>query len=1530
MPRTDDLISDIDDFQDTEPPSEPPEAPPQPVPPKKSKKKSKKYAPVTRRLLHDEEDVPYAKSVTPSPPSSHGVKLEAPPAPPPREPEPEPKVEAAMFLDEPLEAVPVEWEEDTTVVEEPEPLPKPSPAPPPAPPPTLRSPRPAAARPALSPVSPPYRPVSLYGPSQQYTSLGGYRPNHPAGQYQTPPPRRESFAKTSPRPRFAQPSLQARLVEPPPPHMPQSHFFGLPDLGLLNLAQKPEHGKLAGADGYCCVFDSFADTGDAASARKARDALLVGSECGLDVYRVLPDKLEVVGRLEGLRGAVIGAKVLPHTDVHDTMQAKRPLVALIVHGPMSDDRRDSGNEDDATPEVTNLYQTTIEVYSLQTQRHLATLFKSTTVSMEQPVAGHISLPPAPVGELSLDAAGSFVTVSSGKSGEIFLFSTADQQSKGEPSYRCIGKFWTALQQKTDPSRPVSSGEGGSNAYGAEKQYGAPLFSLSRRWLAVVPPYTSASVSILGTPSVSAIHPQPYGLTTHVAAAQPPITCEVAGIDAEGTLSWLSRKAAQGLVKASQKGYEMGLQGWRELTHPSPPSNHQSLHQRTGSQDIGLFPPTNAPADDPRRLAKEPALVSIIDLQKLLVAEHQRLKQAPTPLATFALVEGCNHLSFSPDGVRLLTSTRKGEFSTVWDLAHIAHGKTTLDALFDNADEMECSGPHVVQIHRITRSSPSIITDSVWSQDGEWLALLTTHGTAHLHEIPLTAPSKKRKRGLSTTTSAMQSAEKADATVSVSQPGMSPPSSNGNGFIDGWRSWSQSVSTQVHSAIKTQNVLPTSFAGFRETATAAGLASRKAVTKGLGQGLSAAKSGASDMWHAEDNKVRLKSSDNGVGSGCLRWVQRQGRTSLAVVCGGSVYLHPIQRVTRRKGDEMVSGLKRDRHWKTFALPKITTGAAKAAASCAGEGPHGFWSLRHAMALNGDGIGRSCRGLLASTVGASEVETNPPYCPFHIDTRVNIYAFDDGNAYGSQTGLHSASPVPLVDFQTQGHGYGEAVWVFGGPLPSSTKVNDVNEPSGFVDGYAEDDLEDDVDATTGQVESRLTIAPAGDGGGVEQIRVNSRRSRRGGSGGGGEGGGFDLLDIDDDEGKDWSQRFQEKHFAHQQSPIGHDLNCSKPLALSNWEYEWQRDHSNHALSIEQCDAAFPKLYEEISRAVRHWETRNITPETIELYDGNEAGVRVLLRDQQLRIVQTRGMFREDFRQRILAVLHQLHRAIISAEGVDAPFDDLEITFVVDDRPTFPRDGRELATWSFARNSGDRDHDGIWLIPDFNFWSAPPAAGAFQEMQAKARNHDSPIADKQQLVVWRGVDWTNPEVRGALLDATVGQPWADVKTISWEDHADVLDLDEFCRYAYVVNTEGRSWSSRLTHLLNCDSVPVSHDLAWVAHYYHLLKPDINFVSVSRSFLDLGEKIEFYLTHPDIAQDIANRAKTTFRERYTTPAATTCYWRYLLRSWSSVAFTPEPFESAGGVHGHKEQKLRGITFEELLYVSPIFNVHDRTADMW
>lgn len=216
-------------------------------------------------------------------------------------------------------------------------------------------------------------------------------------------------------------------------------------------------------------------------------------------------------------------------------------------------------------------------------------------------------------------------------------------------------------------------------------------------------------------------------------------------------------------------------------------------------------------------------------------------------------------------------------------------------------------------------------------------------------------------------------------------------------------------------------------------------------------------------------------------------------------------------------------------------------------------------------------------------------------------------------------------------------------------------------------------------------------------------------------------------------------------------------AQPTAPS-WTYEYERDRNNHGLSTEQCDSAFPELYNEIDRAVEHWKDRKITPASIELPRGNDGGVRILIHDQQLRIISTKGLQREDFRHRIIAVLQQLLRALTAAEAADEPIPDTEFTIIVDDKPIL-HPGPSSPLWGFTRSYANPRHDDIWLIPDFHFFGAPPEAEGFRDMQKKSRQHDGPLIKKIPKVAWRGVSWTNPEIRKPLLQVTKGKKWADV---------------------------------------------------------------------------------------------------------------------------------------------------------------------------
>jgi hypothetical protein len=369
--------------------------------------------------------------------------------------------------------------------------------------------------------------------------------------------------------------------------------------------------------------------------------------------------------------------------------------------------------------------------------------------------------------------------------------------------------------------------------------------------------------------------------------------------------------------------------------------------------------------------------------------------------------------------------------------------------------------------------------------------------------------------------------------------------------------------------------------------------------------------------------------------------------------------------------------------------------------------------------------------------------------------------------------------------------------------------------------------------------------------------------------------------------------------------------------DWTYDWERDRDDYTLSSAQCDAAFPELYNEIDRATELWTNRShtITPQDIDISWRRDAAFRVLINNGQVRVTESRDTMNDAYVHRTLAVLHQIQRAVVGAGPEHLP--PIEFSVCVDDMSLIPNSPNDThAILHFARNTYDRDQDRLWLIPDFNFW-ASAHRDSFADMQRKSRTHDSYLVDKTPKAVWRGVEWTNG-VRHDLLNVTTGKDWADVLEVNWKNKTNLMSPDMLCDYSFLIHTEGRSWSGRLKDILNCDSVPIIHNLEWTTHYYHLLNEsgsEQNYVPVKRDFSDLEEKVAYYIAHMDEAQTIANRAVDKFRQRYTTPAAQACYWRKLFHSWSTVAFVPDLYRNVTVEKNGKNETtelMRGVTFED------------------
>ncbi|KAK4495172.1 hypothetical protein PRZ48_013499 [Zasmidium cellare] len=353
----------------------------------------------------------------------------------------------------------------------------------------------------------------------------------------------------------------------------------------------------------------------------------------------------------------------------------------------------------------------------------------------------------------------------------------------------------------------------------------------------------------------------------------------------------------------------------------------------------------------------------------------------------------------------------------------------------------------------------------------------------------------------------------------------------------------------------------------------------------------------------------------------------------------------------------------------------------------------------------------------------------------------------------------------------------------------------------------------------------------------------------------------------------------------------------------------------LTDAQCDAEFPDLYLDVDRAVKYWNDKgHITAPDVDISE-SRAAVKILIHEKKLRVLHSISAVSTKWTtpERTLAVLHMIQRVLDAAtvQGEQLPTIEVALNFQDDADPVTGTH----SFWSFARALGKETHQNLWLMPNFDFWYYDPY-GSFADAKWLAMQHDGAFASKIPKIVWRGNANFGAEIRAQLVDVAKGQPWADVEATDTvqKDQSSWMDPDALCDYAMTVYTEGATYSGRLKFLLNCQSLLFVHEPEYVTHYSHLLKsdgPEQNCVLVKRDWSDLEEKVRWYLDHPDEAERIIANSLATFRSRYTTQAATSCYLRRLIQGYAKVAFTPEthvPLKVGTGT------RLRGWSYEKYI----------------
>jgi hypothetical protein len=829
------------------------------------------------------------------------------------------------------------------------------------------------------------------------------------------------------------PSHPFGTSSPPLPHLPQPHFFGAPelDLGIGNRFSE-------GRSDSSMRFLSFANIPSTSFQRQKNrlDIVLLASEDRLDVVAQEKDKLAAIGALEGVGGTIIDAKVLTWESCLDPFHLMRPLMSLVVHGPKRKDHAPStmpelasdkektapgntaaGSSSARANESTD-FQTTVEIYSLATRQHLATLLWSQPSPGLPNIRGlPVSVPP-PVGNLKLDACGNFMTVSSGTSGEIFVFGADIATAR----FHCIGKSWTSVQTLHDRRYSNSSNSTDPDTSPADMNRGGkfaplPIMSLSSRWLAVVPPGPIASQSLPFTVELGSNSTIVPGLESHNAPPRPPVSCALESPDAESFINRVARGVAQEVVRGARWLGGQGLQTWNNYwnsrdqhMNTQSPAHNRNIYQSDSHLPAGVFPPTHAPESRPS--SSEPQLVSIIDLQSLERESYAGNSDTVTPFATFQPPSGISFLSFSPDGLAILSATKKGDVQYVWDLKQCRYLKAG-NLLTTSDSETSARSAKVMQLAKFARLTPSNIVDIEWkSPTGDRFAVVTKNGTIHVFDLPLSAfqwPSPRRSLHLvpsSAPTSPSVSAQPDDNTAAGSVfssalklAGKTQPIlSNLRG-----RAPSIGMSNAVGSGNNT--------IGF---ASATGIRGSKVVAAGLSRSVGAATGTVNSLRHAGDNRLHLNSLARNPARSRVCWSQHREQQSLMVIDGQCIKSFSVsrRRASSKPGRQSLSVIDSNSSF-SLSLPATEqlaalSGNAKSALpheSDSGEGSAtGYWAY-----------GKPSRPLqqtrIVHPLSCAEIETNAPYQPFHSDRRVNLFVYS--NKFAGSTSTDEQGPWTFGD-------------------------------------------------------------------------------------------------------------------------------------------------------------------------------------------------------------------------------------------------------------------------------------------------------------------------------------------------------------------------------------------------------------------------------------------------------------------------------------------------------------------------------------
>ncbi|KAH6661916.1 hypothetical protein F5X68DRAFT_63785 [Plectosphaerella plurivora] len=789
--------------------------------------------------------------------------------------------------------------------------------------------------------------------------------------------------------------LRPGTQNPPLPHHPQAHFYGAPD---IDFDLPTGTGIKAGHSGHYFGFDTLPSPHTELTPG-LDNVVVAGYQGGLEVHSITRRGLDRVAALRGLRGAVLEAKILPWVSSGPHAEAY-PLIAVVVHGPVlpratpdiaiqrvnevnseggldpGSPRPDSSHREPVTGRMSptiEFYQTTVELYSLKTNRIVDVLLEAPKIGLSTSITSPIFKAPAPTGAFKIKADGGNIVVASGTTGEAWVYKLLEVGTDdGKLHAGCTGKIWTTLQQPLkvdhaeDPGRlgPLPPPRAGPPT---------PIIALNGRWLAHCPPNPSTQIALRANIPVPLIGRAP-GVSSVTSPVLPPVTSTLDIPNNEGLMNKIMRETTQELISSAKWVGQQGMQAWNAYWYKNPAQQPRSPplqpQQWAGSypprQDSPHFPPTHGTPGQ-AVTTKEPGLVSIVDLGTTgsSVTVH--------PVSTFSTLLGCSFLSFSPSGMSLFTASSKGDVQTVWDLMRMQYTKSSPVQVSNTNTAL---GPRVRQVAQFSRMTVARIVDVAWSRpNGERLAMITEKGTVHLLDMPETAfswPPPRRRRA--TEANGAPASETPSSAVSIASSAVGAAFQAARPLITRPRRGSATVS-------------PSNGNNFVENASQGG----RYIAASISQSLGKTGTAINQLRHTADNRVSLPPSPLLPSASCVVWLTGKRFHTLYVLGDGLVRTFPSKSRHPTKARAQRGGLYKD--FKVPLLPGDTLAPAVQRFiddDCLDLPEHDA-DVGNTLTL--DPRARISQPDLSAeaAIPQAEIESSAPYQPFHTDRRVGLYEY-----------------------------------------------------------------------------------------------------------------------------------------------------------------------------------------------------------------------------------------------------------------------------------------------------------------------------------------------------------------------------------------------------------------------------------------------------------------------------------------------------------------------------------------------------------